>query len=179
MTFKYTAMSTANNFVSTWKILLYRLIIGVLMLCIGVSLVLPNIVPLIEEMEAARIFIVLEDIFNDVLSLELNIKDCIDALSGVFAEIVNIVLMSSQHLVRTYLALAITILVWRFLSELAEIPFGIVLNASMRMNANISFGLTYVRTLRLSVKYALARMLIAFPIDASRIVAMSFCEPRS
>ena len=168
MMFLDTQKLTFNNTNLLWKVLLYYLICIVLVCGITVAVCYP----LIANLSNLGFF---ADLHNTVQSSLFNfrIDQTLLIIGDIFVDFANIVASDvALYLPYTIAAIAIVMILGEFLLGLADIPVKECLYGYMGSWSRLGFTGCYIKDLKKSVKYSLARWLIVFPFDALLIAGL-------
>ena len=148
MKFKHTFLVFVDNFKTTYKVLLYRIIIAALCLCIYTAIIFPfmqrisNTAPMLEMSAASKYFgsalanldfVAMHDAW---LQITQSLNGLMELLSSQIGEIVGGIIV-----------IVIVYLVQRFLLGLGNYTAGAMLNDKMAMRADSPFIGTLIKNL--------------------------------
>lgn len=161
MMFLDTQKLTFNNTNLLWKVLLYYLMCIVLICGITVAVCYPLIMNLSNMGFFSDVYdIIQQSVFN------LRIDQTLLVVGDIFEEFVNIVGGNlALYLPYTIGAIAIIMILGEFLLSLAHIPLSECLYGYMGSWSRLGFTGCYIKNLKKSVRYSLARLLLVLPFD--------------
>ncbi len=155
----------ATNFRVTYKLLLYKFIVAVLLVAIGIAIFLPNLTPVWEDMKELGVIDMTKEALSNLFSLSTP-NDEIRATLSDATQLTNTVLaVHSDNLMRSYIGIAVIIFLSYFLTRISDYPTAVLIHGYMQYQAKFSFSSELIGKFVLSLKYALFSLCILLPID--------------
>ena len=147
------------NLTTTWKILLYKLIV---IICV-IGLTSVAIMPIINQLIENNFFGELSRIFSQ-LTFNMNIQNVLVGIQELLAMFWNII--TTNNLVAlTVLCGIIFILIYYFATGLYKLAVTDTVSAYMSSYAKFNFKNAFVGNLKQSTLYCLVRLIINLPAD--------------
>lgn len=164
----------SSNFSVVYKLLLYKFIVGLLLIALAAAIFLPNLTPVWNDLKELGVVDMAKEAFDSVLSLSTSNEE-IKLLVADITDMTKTVLgYHSSHLMRSYIGIAVIILLAYFFSRMADIPVAVLLHAYTQYQARFSFASECIGKFVKSLRYSLLTLCIMLPIDVA-IIALSLC----
>lgn len=161
-----------TNFRVVYKLLLYKVIVGVLLVALGIAIFLPNLTPVWEDLNELGVVDMSKELFENIISLSTSNQEVKAKLSDV-TQLTNTVLaVHSDNLLRSYIGIGAIVFLAYFMARIADYPTATLLHGYMQYQARFSFASEFIGKFVLSLKYALFSLCILLPIDLA-IVGLS------
>ena len=152
MKFSNTVKLVLTNFSNVWKLLLYYIIC----IALGVLLLYPIVVPIIDKLAEARVFEELQLLFNGIFSQPTGF---IKSFDNILITIGQVIAVNANTLMLNYvLTLVLSFVIIPFLCNLAELAVGEVLYGYMTSQTPYGFVGSYFRNFGKSVLYSLTKL---------------------
>jgi hypothetical protein len=159
----------SNNFNTTWKILLYKVIVAVVCAVLIVSIIVPMILPLLNRIGADTEFLKdINDVLTKILSgsfFEDSFVEQLEKLSASLILVRDILSDYAVTLIFSYIFTAIILILTRFLTSFGNYTAGFMINESMSCNAKLGFSATMIKSIKKASKFYLAHLLLTLPFD--------------
>lgn len=155
MRFKHSLMVFIDNIATTYKLLLYRIIVIAIVLALSLAVVIPSINVVQSTVEYGVLSTEMKAFFADVSALKLTGLETkfadIKAAMGDFMQ-----MMSSKGLIAIDLTCAIVIVfIYYFLCAIGDFGLGETLNNRMMLRAHTPYAATLTKDLRRATLYAI------------------------
>lgn len=172
MFLKNTINVFASNFTLTYRLLLYKLIIGVLCIAIGFATVLPLLEPVMLDMQAAGVLETASLITQSFADSTL----FSDTVSAEVLQTVNtvrdILIYHSSSLFAIYVAFAFLVILWYFGSAAIDIALCEVIHFFCKQKSRRSLMACFISRFVEVCKYTFFKMFIILPVEIC-IIALS------
>lgn len=166
MEFKHAFHVFIDNFFSTYKILVYRLIVLAITVGLGCAIVIPTINNLSNTVQFANLQTAFSDFWADVIAL--NADKLHDGLRNVISavnEFTHLISDKSGLVALACCLLAVVFFLAKFLTGVGNYVAGALVNDRMVMHANSSFTFTLFKNIKKSLLYAIIYAAITFVYD--------------
>ena len=173
MEFKHAFHVFVDNFATTYKVLVYRLIIIAVCAGLGCAVVIPTMNNILGTAQYEQLNTTFSQLWADVI--ELNTDKLHDGLQAVLEA-----LRSFRHLIEEKawlvsiagVCIAVVYLIYKFLAAVGDYVTGALVNDRMAMHAKSYFTVTLFKNLKQSLLYAAIYAPIAFLYDLLCVTVM-------
>lgn len=162
----------ATNFRIAYKLLLYKVIVGVLLVAIGIAIFLPNLTPVFEDMKELGVIDMTKEAFENLFSLSSSNEEVKATFSDATQLTRTVLAVHSDNLMRSYIGIGVIVFLAYFLTRISDYPTASLIHGYMQYQARFSFSSELIGKFVLSLKYALFSLCILLPIDVA-IVGLS------
>ena len=173
MEFKHTFHVFVDNFATTYKLLVYRLIVLAIGVGLSCAVIIPTLNTLLSTMQYEALSETFGNLWADIVALRfddlgMRLKDVSDAF------------LSFEHLIEEeslLVGIAVTCLCFvylidRFLVGVGNYVTGALMHDKMVMHANSSFTFTLFKNLKSALLYSLVYAPLAFVYDGLCLLIM-------
>ena len=166
MEFKHTFHVFVDNFSTTYKLLVYRLIVLAVAIGLSCAVIIPTLNNLLGTVQYEALKETFAELWADIVALNMeNLNEKLQAVLEAFR--------SFEHLIkekRTLVGIAITLLcliylIDRFLVGVGNYVVGALVHDKMVMHANTPFTFTLFKNLKQALLYSVIYAPIAFVYD--------------
>ena len=161
-----------TNFRVVYKLLLFKVIIGILLVAIGIAIFLPNLTPVWEDLKELGVVDMTKEFFEKLTSLSVSNDEVKTLLADITQLTQTVLAVHSSNLLRSYIGIGVIIFLAYFFARLGDVPLAVLLHGYMQYQARFSFSSELIGKFVLSLKYSLMTLCILLPIDVA-IVALS------
>lgn len=173
MEFKHAFHVFVDNFATTYKLLVYRLIIIAVTAGLGCAVVIPTLNNILGTAQYEQLSTTFSELWADVIAL--NTDKLHDGLQAVLEAV-----RSFRHLIEEKawlvavagICLAIVYLIYKFLVGVGDYVTGALVNDRMAMHAKSYFTVTLFKNLKQSLLYSVIYAPIAFAYDILCVTLM-------
>jgi len=173
MRFRNSFHLLMDNFGLVYKMLLYKIIVGLFAVGLFFALIYPNLLFIIEAEQFAAIGDELSQFFNALLSGNSEYLMAFrDNFSASLNELLALVTSRAENIVWSIVGLIVCILLTRFLDSLGNYAFSRMLNDKMNSYSDSAFFDCFIRSLGKASVYSVCYVSITFMYD---FVVISGC----
>ena len=166
MKFKHTFHVFVDNFSTTYKLLIYRLIVIVLTAGLCCAVIIPTLNNILSTAQYEALNNSFSELWADIVSLNVeNLHDRSEALGEAFNSFKHLLSDKSWLVGVAAACLAVVYLINRFFIGIGNYVTGALVNDKMALHANSSFTMTLVKNLKNAVLYSLIYAPIACVYD--------------
>ncbi|MEG2116935.1 MAG: hypothetical protein RRZ69_04580, partial [Clostridia bacterium] len=155
-----------SNFSLCYKVLLYKVIVGLIIIAIAVAIFLPSFLPVFQDLEELGVINMCKEVFEKVATFKFVGEE---SLAVSFDNILNltsdVLVNHANTLMTTYIGTAVLILIAFFLNSFSQVPTAEVLYGAMELQAKYYFTSSILTKSKTSLYYALLSMALMLPID--------------
>ncbi len=170
MLFRNSRHLLIDNFGMGYKMLLYKLIIGLLTVSIALSFVIPNLQYIFESEELAAFLGTIGDFFSSLVSGDVEyLAQFEEKIASTLSALAALVTSKVSHIVVTAVGIIFTYILLRFLDTFGNYSFGCMLNEKMNSYAEISFFACAIKSFASGCLYAICYVLLSFAFDLALI----------
>jgi len=165
-----------ENFKNTYKILLYKLIIGVVATALSCALLLPNLLPILQSTEMSAL---IADAKDFVMALVGGNSEFLQGFQTHFKEtlsaLVRLLDAKMSRIVWSIVGCVFVYLLERFMDTLCYFSIGGILNDKMATYAETPFAAAYIKNLGKASVYSLVYVPVVFLFDFLVVLFCYFC----
>ncbi|MEG1806340.1 MAG: hypothetical protein RR327_08115 [Clostridia bacterium] len=162
-----------SNFSLCYKVLLYKVIVGLIIIAIAVAIFLPSFLPVFQDLEELGVINMCKEVFEKVATFKFVGEE---SLAVSFDNILNltsdVLVNHANTLMTTYIGTAVLILIAFFLNSFSQVPTAEVLYGAMELQAKYYFTSSILTKSKISLTYSLLSMVLLLPID---IIIFGIC----
>ena len=159
-----------SNFHLNYKVLIYRFIVALILISLVVAIVLPSLLPVIDDMKDLGVMDMAQSVFDKFVALDFSGESLTSSVANLIAMASDVLSNHANDLIYTYIVIAVLIFLAFFLNAFSSVPTTEVLYGSMEFQAKYLFSSSLLVKFKTSLKYALLSMVIVLPIDLLIIV---------
>ncbi len=159
-----------SNFHLNYKVLIYRFIVALILISLVVAIVLPSLLPVIDDMKDLGVMDMAQSVFDKFVALDFSGESLTSSVANLIAMASDVLSNHANDLIYTYIVIAVLIFLAFFLNAFGSVPTTEVLYGSMEFQAKYLFSSSLLVKFKTSLKYALLSMVIVLPIDLLIIV---------
>ncbi len=172
MFLKNTINVFASNFTLTYRLLLYKLLIGAICIAIGFATVLPLLEPVMIDMQAANVFetasLITQSFADSTLFSDTVSAEILQTINTVH----EILIYHSSSLLAMYFGFALLLILWYFGSAAIDIALCEVIHFFCKQKSRRSLMACFISRFVDVCKYTLFKMFIILPVEIC-IIALS------
>ena len=146
-----------GNLTTSWKVLLYKIIVLICVLGLTTVIIVPIISLLIKEGFFAELF----NVFNE-LTFNFNLEKLILGVKYIIVNFWNIIVLNNLQVFAMLIGI-LFVLLYYFVSGFYRLAVGECLNGYMGSFAKLSFTYSIVGNLKKSALYSLVRLITRLP----------------
>ncbi len=163
-----------ENFKQTYRLFIYKVIMGLVVCALCSALIIPEVMEIIEADVTQELIENFKGIFTALVSHEAGVdsKHYVDAVfgeGGSLKKVIDLILSMRWELVFTVIGCLFVYLFSRFVDTLFYFTIGSTMNDKMATYADTPFGTAFVANLGKASAYAGVYVPIAFLFDAAAI----------
>lgn len=174
MLFRNSIRLLMENFKNVYKILLYKVIVGVVAGALCVAMILPQLLELWNSAPMQDLLTGAKSFLKALLSANATelgtVKEEIFGNEGALHRFADLLLSRTTGIVLGMLGCVLVYLLKRFADTLCYFAVGGVLNDRMSTYAEMPFATSYIKNLGKACRYALVYVPIAFAFEAAALV---------
>lgn len=161
------------NFSVCYKVWLYKIIVGLIIIAIAVAIFLPSFLPVFQDLEELGVINMAKEVFEKVTTLQFNSEVSLStSIDNIVSLTSDVLVNHANTLLTTYIGTAFLILIAFFLNSFSHVPTAEVLFGAMELQAKYYFSSTLITKAKTSLQYSLLSMALILPID---IVMFGVC----
>lgn len=173
MRFRNSLRLLTENFKNVYRILLYKLVIGVVATALSCALLLPNLLPILRSAEVSALVADVKDFVMALIGGNNEfLQDFQEHFKETAAAFLRLLDSKMSKIVWSIVGCAVVYLLERFLDTLCYFSIGAILNDRMATYAETPFAAAYVKNLGKASVYSIVYVPIVFVFDLLVIV---FC----
>ncbi len=173
MEFKHTFHVFVDNFSTTYKLLVYRLIVLAVTVGLSCAVVIPTLNNILGTAQFEELSKTFSELWADIIALNTDtlheklqaVLDAMRQFKGVLSEKSSLVAVAG-------VCLSLVYLIDRFLVGIGNYVTGALLNDRMVMHAKSSFTFTLFKNIKAALLYSVIYAPIAFAYDVLCLVIM-------
>ena len=173
MEFKHTFHVFVDNFSTTYKLLVYRLIVMAVTVGLSCAVVIPTLNNILGTAQFEELSKTFSELWADIIALNTEtlheklqaVLDAMRQFKGVLSEKSSLVAVAG-------VCLSLVYLIDRFLVGIGNYVTGALLNDRMVMHAKSSFTFTLFKNIKAALLYSVIYAPIAFAYDVLCLVIM-------
>lgn len=173
MLFRNSIRLLMENFKNVYKILLYKVIVGIVAGALCVAMILPQLLELINSAPMQDLIVGAKSFFKALLSANATelgaVKEEIFGDQGALHRFADLLLSRTAGIVLGMLGCVVVYLLKRFADTLCYFAVGGVLNDRMSTYAETPLATSYVKNMGKACRYALVYVPIAFAFEAAAL----------
>ena len=166
MEFKHTFNVFVDNFSTTYKLLLYRLIVLAITIGLGCAVVIPTLNNLLSTAQFEKLSETFSRLWADLIALNLEevhgeleeVRSALSSFKGLISDKSGIVALAACGLAAVYF-------INRFLVAVGDYVLGSLINDRMVMHANSYFSFTLFKNIKSALLYAIIYAPLVFVYD--------------
>lgn len=175
MGFHHAVSVTADNFACTLKLLLYRLISGVVLGSIAYVILTLGLSAITQSPEASHLAEVVGSFFNALFTGETGILHAFQAdFQSAAADLVRLIASKSADIIGCSVGLVLIYLLSRFINGLSVFTVGSVVFDRMSTCTRTPFGQAFTRNIARAALYEIIYVPISFAYDVCMVAACWF-----
>lgn len=148
MKFKHAFNVFIDNFIVTYKVLLYRVIILIFSMCLYTAVILPFIHSISGTTQVIELTEAIRDFGSAFVNLDfVALEEAWHSIRDAFDQLLQLLRARVGSIVLTVVILILVYLIQRFLSGLSNYTAGALINDKMAMRADSSFIGTLIKNL--------------------------------
>lgn len=176
MLFRNSIRLLMENFKNVYKILLYKLIVGVVAGALCVAMILPQLLELWNSAPMQDLIVGAKSFLKALLSANATelgvVKEEIFGNQGALHRFADLLLSRTTGIVLGVLGCVVVYLLKRFTDTLCYFAVGGVLNDKMSTYAETPLATSYIKNMGKACRYALVYVPVAFAFET---VALALC----
>ncbi|MGN1372806.1 MAG: hypothetical protein ACI4VK_02025 [Candidatus Coproplasma sp.] len=177
MRFKHSLLVFIDNIATTYKVLLYKLIVAVIVIALSLAVILPSVNVVCSTAEYLALSEELHAFFADISALKLtNLETSFANIKTNFGDFIQV--LTSNGLIAVDIVCAIVIaFIYYFLTAIGDFALGETLNNRMMLRAHTPFAATLLKDLRRAALYAIILTpvtLLFYAVGGAIIWAIAF-----
>ena len=178
MLFRNSIRLLMENFKNVYKILLYKLIVGIIAGALCVAMILPQLLELLNSAPMQEMISGAKAFFSALLSANAEqlgvVKEEIFGDNGALHRFAELLLSRTTGIVLASIGCLLVYLLKLFTDALCSFAVGGVLNDRMSTYAETHFATSYVQNIGKACRYALVYVPVSFVLDALSLVLCYF-----
>lgn len=148
MRFKHTFHVFVDNFSTTYKLLLYRIIITAIGVGLCCAVIIPTLNNILSTEQYARLQSTIETLWNDIIALDTpKMHDDLEAAKQAFGSFAKLIGDKSTLVIVATVLLSVIYIIYKFLQGLGNYVTGALINDKMALHADSSFTNTLIKNL--------------------------------
>lgn len=173
MEFKHTFHVFVDNFSTTYKLLVYRLIVLAITVGLSCAVIIPTLNNLLGSAQYEALKETFGELWADIIALNTeNLHDKLQAVLDAFLSFEHLIKEKKTLVVIAIVLLCLIYLIDRFMVGVGNYVTGALIHDKMVMHANSSFTFTLFKNFKQAVLYSLIYAPMAFVYDWVCILIM-------
>lgn len=174
MEFKHAFHVFVDNFATTYKLLVYRLIIIAVCAGLGCAVVIPTLNNILGTAQYEQLSTKFSELWTQIISLDTaELKNSLRSVLDAIGEFEQLIISDKAWLVSVAgVCLAVVYLIYKFLVSVGDYVTGALVNDRMAMHAKSYFTVTLFKNIRQTLTYAAIYAPIAFAYDLLCVTLM-------
>lgn len=173
MEFKHAFHVFVDNFSTTYKLLLYRLIVLAITIGLSCAVLIPSVHCIADTAQYSTMRNSFSTLWSDIIALNFdNIRDSADAARNALSSFKGMLSDKSWLVATVVICMCVVILVDRFLVGVGNYVMGALVHDKMVMHTNSPFTFTLFKNIRQAALYSVIYAPITFVYDAICLVIM-------
>lgn len=168
-----------ENFKNVYKVLLYKLIVGLVALALCSAMVLPEVFDIWENPVTQQLLAESKELIRVFFSADeeaiARLKDSVFGAGGLIEQFSSVVWSRAAEIALTTAGCVLVALVKRFADALCHFALGSVINDKMEKYAETRLSIGYVANFKKACKYALVYVPYAFAFDVAFVLVALVC----
>lgn len=166
MRFKHAFHVFVDNFSTTYKILLYKILVGVITAALSCAVIIPTLNNILSTSQYAELQRTAQQLWSDIIALNMEslstelseLKSAIGSFGKLLSEKAGLVAAAG-------VCLALVMIIGRFLAGIGQYVTGALVNDKMALHANSPFIGTLVKNLKHACLYSVIYAPVTFLYD--------------
>lgn len=175
MLFRNSIRLLMENFKNVYKILLYKLIVGIVAGALCVAMIMPQLLELLNSVPMQDLLTGVRSFFTALLAANAEqlgiVKDSLFGEMGALHRLADLLLSRTASIVLATVGCVVVYLIKRFADTLCYFAVGGVLNDRMSTYAETPLAAAYIKNVGKACRYALVYVSVAFAIDVVTLAA--------
>ncbi len=173
MEFKHAFHVFVDNFSTTYKLLLYRLVVLAITVGLGCAVIIPALGCISDTVQYTQLRSSFTALWSDLIALNTdNLQASAEAVREAFGSFKHLLSDKSWLIATVAVCLSIVYLIDRFLVSIGNYVTGCLVHDKMVMHTVSSFTFTLFKNIKQATLYAVIYAPIAFVYDALCVVIM-------
>ena len=178
MLFRNSIRLLMENFKNVYKILLYKLIVGIVAGALCVAMILPQLMELLNSAPMQDLIVGAKSFFKALLSANATqlgvVKEEIFGDAGALHRFADLLLSRTTGIVLATLGCVLVYLLTRFIDTLCYFAVGGVLNDRMSTYAETPLATAYIKNIGKATRYALVYVPVSFVLETAAVAVCYF-----
>ncbi|MDE7300786.1 MAG: hypothetical protein K2N47_01305 [Clostridia bacterium] len=178
MRLKHAFQVFIDNFATTYKLLIYRLIVTALVVGLGCAVVIPSINVVVHTTQYADVSDAFAAFWDSVTKLDFStLSTQFETLKSSLSALRDLLVEEAWLIAVDVICMAIVLLIYMFLLAVGEYVTGELIKHKMTLRADTSFTITLLKNLKRACLYAVIYAPISFlyyAVSATFIWALVF-----
>ena len=155
----------SSNFSTSYRLFVYKLIIGMLLIALSFATIVPFLTPVIEDIQTAGVFDLISQSFDDIKNMRFFSDDFAARSVEVMRILKEVIVLHSSNFVFIYTWLFVLILIGYILSSISDIVVADMIDSFCIQKTKMSFASCYATKMITSLKYTAFKFFLILPID--------------
>lgn len=169
MLFRNSLRVLMENFKNVYKLLLYKIVIGVIAAALCCAMILPSLTEILQSEPVHNLQSALGEFFSALFAahtaeLELA-RAALLGENGALKQVADLLLSRTTEIVLTFIGCGVVWLLQRFADSLCYFAVGSVINDKMEKYATTRLSLSYVSNIKKATMFSLAYVPVSFLFD--------------
>lgn len=148
MKFRHAFLVFVDNFSTTYKLLLYRIIVAAIGVGLCCAVIIPTLNNILSTEQYSHLQSTIQTLWSDIIALDTSkMHDDLEAAKQAFGSFTQLIGDKSALVTVAVVLLAVIYIVYEFLQGLGNYVTGALVNDKMALYANSSFSNTLIKNL--------------------------------
>lgn len=166
MEFKHAFHVFVDNFPTTYKLLVYRLIIIAITVALGCAVVIPTMNNILGTAQYEQLSTTFTELWGDIIALNTEkLHDGLEAVLEAFRSFRHLIEDKAWLVGVAGACLAVIYFIYKFLAGVGDYVTGALVNDRMAMHAKSYFTVTFFKNIKQALLYSIIYAPIAFAYD--------------
>ena len=170
MLFRNSLRLLMENFKNVYKILLYKLFVGLIAGALCSAMILPELLEITQSAPVQELKLAVQSFFSSLFSADpsglASAKEQIFGQNGALQQLASLIWSKAMGIILAFIGCGVVYLLQRFADSLCYFSVGSVINDKMGKYAETRLSLSYAANLKKACLFSLVYVPVSFLIDA-------------